>query len=83
MFINEVKTYILGHYCVHETDLQILNKQSNLDILDVLLDAYPSALTANEISNKTGIPIKTVYAQTDELFKAYIINEIDNRSTYA
>jgi hypothetical protein len=74
-----VKTYILGYYSTDESELQILNKQTNLDILNALLDAYPSALTVNEISNKTGIPIKTVYAQTDELFKTYFINEIDNR----
>lgn len=74
-----MKIYILGYHCNEESDLQILNKKSNLDILDALSDAYPEALTANEISNKTGMPIKTVYAQTDELFKAYFINEIDNR----
>jgi hypothetical protein len=74
-----VKTYILGYYCLDEYDLQIFNKKSNLDILDALLDVYPSALTANELANKTGLPIKTIYAQLTELFREYLINEIDNR----
>jgi hypothetical protein len=74
-----MKTYILGYYCPEEYDLDILSKKSNLDISNALIDVYPSELTANELANKTGLPIKTIYAQLTELFRGYFINEIDNR----
>jgi uncharacterized protein YjbI with pentapeptide repeats len=74
-----LKKYITGYYCPEEYDLDILSKRSNLDILDALEDAYPDALTATELANKTGLPIKTIYAQLTELFRGYFINEIDNR----
>ena len=73
-----MKTYILGYYCKEKRHLTILNKGSNSSILDALLDAYPSALTATELADKTRLPEKTIYAQLNELNNLYI-NKIDNR----
>ena len=63
---------------MRERHLRILNKKTNKDIVDALQDAYPSGLTATELANKTGSPIKTIYAQIDELYDRHFINEIDN-----
>ena len=57
----------MGNYCVDDFDLEILHKNSNQDIIKALLESYPSGLTAQEISKKTRLPIKTVYTQTKEL----------------
>ena len=70
-----MKSYILGNYCVTDFDLEILHKNSNQDIIKTLLESYPSGLTAQEISKKTKLPIKTVYTQTKELFREHFIND--------
>jgi hypothetical protein len=68
----------LGNYCVDDFDLEILHKNSNQDIIKALLESYPSGLTAQEISKKTRLPIKTVYTQTKELFREFFINDSDD-----
>ena len=40
------------------------------------MESYPSGLTAQEISKKTKLPIKTVYTQTKELFRGHFINDL-------
>ena len=71
-----MKSYILGNYCVTDFDLEILHKNSNQNIIKALLESYPSGLTAQEISKKTKLPIKTVYTQTKELFREHFINDL-------
>jgi hypothetical protein len=68
-----MKSYIDGWYCASPLDLSVLNKQSNAQILSVLLEAYPSGLTAHEIAEKTGLPLKTVYSQVGELYREYYV----------
>ena len=71
-----MRRYIEGYYCPTEFDLQILNKKSNLDILNALFESYPSSLTTDEIEKKTDLSTKTIYPQTDELYREFYINEI-------
>ena len=73
-----MKRYIEGHYCPREYDLQYHYKESNLDILNALFDSYPSSLTTDEIKEKTDLSTKTIYPQTDELYREFYINEIQN-----
>ena len=72
-----MKRYIEGYYCRTDYELQILNKKTNFDILNALFDSYPSSLTADEIKDKTDLPIKSIYPGTTELYRECYINEID------
>jgi hypothetical protein len=72
-----MKTYISGYYCRDDLHLQIINKDSNRKILEALKEAYPDGLTVEELTKKTKLPMKTIYAQKAELFREYYINHID------
>jgi hypothetical protein len=74
-----MKQYILGYYCRDVRDLNTVNKNSNREILDALRQAYPSGLTANQLVEKTGLPIKTIYSQRGELSRESFIVELDNK----
>jgi S-ribosylhomocysteine lyase LuxS involved in autoinducer biosynthesis len=47
-----MKTYISGYYCRDDLHLQVMNKDSNRRILKVLKDAYPEALSVEELARK-------------------------------
>lgn len=74
-----MQRYIHGFYCRNEIDLQIIKKDSNRKILRTLHEAYPSPIDAEEISIKTGLPIKTVYSKIDELSREHYIVVIPSR----
>jgi ubiquitin-hydrolase Zn-finger-containing protein len=71
-----MKQYILGHYAANDTQLNVINKESNRRILDALRDAYPCGLHARGIEEKTGLPIKTVYACLKELSRELFVDEL-------
>lgn len=75
-----MERYIEGYYCRDHRDLRIIDKESNRLILDALRKAYPDALDAFEISEKTGLPTKTVYSQLAELYREYYTAEIGNKT---
>ncbi|HZI71310.1 MAG TPA: hypothetical protein VFD60_09125, partial [Nitrososphaeraceae archaeon] len=72
---DKFKRYILGYYCKDDVDLKILNKTSNRDMLNVLLDAYPNGLDVKSIHEKSNLPDQTIYAQQDELYFKYYIHQ--------
>lgn len=72
-----MKKYFEGYYCRDDLHLQIINKDSNRKILAALRDAYPKALTVDEIASKTSLPAKTVYAQKAELYREYYVDHAD------
>ncbi|MDP9289914.1 MAG: hypothetical protein M3P08_17200 [Thermoproteota archaeon] len=67
-----MKQYILGHYCANDTQLGVISKQSNRRILEALRDAFPSGLNAHGVVEKTGLPLKTVYASLKELNRLFV-----------
>lgn len=69
-----MKQYFEGYYCRDDLHLQVLNKDSNRKILAALRDAYPKALTVEEIASKTRLPVKTIYAQKAELYREYYVD---------
>jgi hypothetical protein len=71
-----LKTYIHGYYCPSDIELNILEKESNRKILEALKDAYPSGKNAHELAEITGLPIKTIYAQLNELSRGGFITEL-------
>jgi Zn-finger in ubiquitin-hydrolases and other protein len=71
-----LKSYIHGYYCPSDIELNILEKESNRKILEALRDAYPSARNAHELAEITGLPIKTIYAQLNELSRGGFITEL-------
>lgn len=71
-----MKQYILGHYAANDEQLSVISKESNRRILDALRDAFPSGLHARGIGEKTGLPIKTVYACLKELNRELFIDEL-------
>lgn len=75
-----MREYISGYYCRNEMDLQILNKDTNRDILNALLTAHPSDLSIPDVAQKTRLPIKTVYSQMRELYQQYFTAEIRNKN---
>jgi hypothetical protein len=72
-----MKTYISGYYCRDDLHLQIMNKDSNRRILEALKDAYPEALSVEELARKTKLPLKTIYAQKAELYREYYVNHLE------
>jgi hypothetical protein len=77
---DKFKRYIRGYYCKDDVDLKILNKTSNREMLNVLLDAYPKGLDAKSIHEKSKLPEQTIYAQQAELYFNYYIHQVDERS---
>jgi len=75
-----MKQYFEGYYCRDDLHLQVLNKDSNRKILAALRDAYPNALTVEEIASKTRLPVKTIYAQKAELYREYYVDHADQDS---
>jgi predicted transcriptional regulator len=75
-----VPPYMLGYYCPSAIELNILEKESNRKIIDVLRAAYPSGKTAPEISESTGLPLKTTYPQLSELNRAGYIIQLPKKS---
>jgi hypothetical protein len=71
-----MKQYIVGHYCANDTQLGVISKQSNRRILEALRDAFPSGLNAHGIVEKTGLPLKTVYASLKELNRELFVDEL-------
>ena len=71
-----MKTYIHGYYCPSDIELNILEKESNRKILEALKDAYPAGRNAHELAEITGLPIKTIYAQLNELSRGGFITEL-------
>ena len=71
-----MKTYIHGYYCPSDVELNILAKESNRKIIEALKDVHPSGKTAHEIAEITDLPIKTIYAQLNELSRAGFITEL-------
>jgi hypothetical protein len=69
-----MKQYIYGYYCANDTQLGVISKQSNRRILDALRDAFPSGLNARGIVEKTGLPLKTVYASLKELNRELFVD---------
>ncbi|MBV9177761.1 MAG: hypothetical protein JO297_12065, partial [Nitrososphaeraceae archaeon] len=45
-------------------------------MLDALTEAYPTGLNANELVQRTGLPLKTVYSALKELNRELFINEL-------
>jgi predicted ArsR family transcriptional regulator len=74
-----MRSYINGWYCCrgHSYELEMLNRNTNEQILTALIDSYPSGLTAHEIAERTDLPLKTVYSQLAELYREYYI--VDDR----
>jgi hypothetical protein len=68
-----MKSYIEGWYCQTGLDLNILYKETNEQILVTLRDSYPRGLTAHEIAERSGIPLKTVYSQLSQLYREYYV----------
>jgi hypothetical protein len=56
-----------------------MSKDSNRRILDALKDAYPDALYIEELTRKTKLPLKTIYAQKAELYREYYINHLEEQ----
>ena len=71
-----MKQYILGHYAANAAQLAVISKESNRRILDALRDSFPSGLHARGIEEKTGLPIKTVYACLKELNRELFVDEL-------
>jgi hypothetical protein len=74
-----MKKYIDGYYCRDDLHLQVINKDSNRKILEALRKAYPDGLTVEELSKKTRLPVKTIYAQKAELYREYYINHLEEQ----
>ena len=74
-----MKEFIGGYYCRDDLHLQVMNKDSNRKILEALRKAYPEGLTVEELSKKTKLPIKTIYAQKAELYREYYINHLQEQ----
>jgi len=72
-----MKNYFKGFYCRDDLHLQVVNKDSNRRILECLRSAHPAALSVEEISKRTKLPIKTIYAQKAELFREYFVEHLD------
>jgi hypothetical protein len=68
-----MQTYIKGHYCPTNSDLEIMNKTSIRKVLDTLKDAYPKALSEDDLHKRTGIHHSTIFANLTELYKNYYI----------
>lgn len=75
-----MKTYIHGYYSPSDVELNILGKESNRKILEALRDAYPCGRNAHELAEITGLPIKTTYAQLNELSRGGFITELPKTS---
>jgi hypothetical protein len=72
-----LEEYITGYYCRDKSDLRTLNKEPIRAIIDALKKAYPTPLNAHELENKTGLPIKTVYAQLEDLKREHFVLDYD------
>jgi hypothetical protein len=71
-----MKDYFRGYYLGNDRELGVVSKESNRIILDALKEAYPSGLNASELLEKTGLPLKTIYASLKELNTELFINEL-------
>jgi len=71
-----MKRYIKGYYCDDKKTLEIISKESNRVILEMLRKSFPVGLSAAELVKKTERPETTVYAQLKELEKGEIIKKI-------
>jgi hypothetical protein len=71
-----MKDYFCGYNLGNERELDVVNKGSNRIILNALKEVYPSGLNATELSEKTGLPLKTVYSSLKELNAELFINEL-------
>jgi hypothetical protein len=69
-----MKQYIYGYYCANDTQLGVISKHSNRRILEALRDAFPLGLNAHGIVDKTGLPLKTVYACLKELNRELFVD---------
>lgn len=74
-----MRSYMNGWYCCrgHSYELEMLNRNTNEQILTALIEAYPSGLTAHDIAERTDLPLKTVYSQLGELHREYYV--VDDR----
>jgi ribosomal protein L22 len=72
-----MKEYFKGFYCRKELHLQVVNKDSNRKILEVLRHAYPGALSVEDLAKESKLPVKTIYAQKAELFREYYIEHFE------
>lgn len=72
-----MKEYFQGYYCRDDLHLQVLNKDSNRRILAALRDVYPNGLSVEELTSKSKLPAKTIYAQKAELYREYFVNHAD------
>lgn len=71
-----LKKYFKGYYCVNKEEIETIGKNSNRIIIDILKDSYPNGLNANQIAEKTNMPIKTIYNQLQDLEKEYFIRSL-------
>ncbi|HEU4448230.1 MAG TPA: hypothetical protein VFR94_26405 [Nitrososphaeraceae archaeon] len=71
-----MKDYFRGYNLGNDRELSVVSKESNRIILDALKEAYPSGLNATELTEKTGLPLKTIYASLKELNTELFINEL-------
>ena len=71
-----MKQYIFGYYCTNDAQLDVISKESNRRILDALRESFPSGLSANDIEEKTGLPLKTVYACLKELNRELFVDQL-------
>jgi hypothetical protein len=78
-----MKEYIKGFYARDDRHLQVINKESNRKILEVLKNAYPVGLDVYKIAKAANLPLKTIYAQKAELYREYYINNIGETSSSA
>jgi winged helix-turn-helix DNA-binding protein len=71
-----MSSYIQGYYSPSASELNIFEKETNRKIIDSIREAYPTGITALELADVTGLPIKTVYAQLRELCRESLVTEL-------
>ena len=74
-------SYIRGYYSPSASELNVFEKETNRKIMDSVREAYPTGITALELADTTGLPIKTVYAQLRELCRESLVTELPKQQT--
>jgi hypothetical protein len=74
-------SYIRGYYSPSALELNVFEKETNRKIIDSIREAYPTGITALELADMTGLPIKTVYAQLRELCRENLVTELPKQQT--
>jgi len=72
-----LKKCFAGFTLANDSELQVVSKDSNRRVIDALCDSYPAGLNAQELSEKTGLPLKTIYASLAELNRELFIEELN------